>query len=83
MSLSNNDLASIRSIIREENELIADKLEALENDIKDIYDMISALQKSKSALFTQSDDTAKERLLSLHEGLVAVAKELGVTLPKV
>lgn len=82
MSLTHDDLQLIRQIMREELEPLSGRLEALENDIKDMYAMIADLQRSSIADDTFRKRPAKERILILHAEIVAVAKELGVTLPQ-
>ena len=78
MSLTSQDLASIRSIVKEENEILAGKIEALENDIKEIYTMLSLK-------YTDSDFDklpTKEKILELYEKVKFTAKQAGVELPR-
>ncbi len=49
MSLSYDDLQGIRKIVEETVNPIKGGLEALGNDIKEIYDMIANLQKTTSS----------------------------------
>lgn len=81
MSLTQSDLQQIEAIFDKKLEPIFGKLEALENDIKEIYKMISGLQRG-----TINEDfrnkPAKERVLILHAEVVAAARELGVKLPQ-
>ena len=46
MSLSYDDLQAIRKIVKETVDPIKRELEALGNDIKEIYGMIASIQKS-------------------------------------
>lgn len=46
MSLNSTDLADIRGVLKEELKPLQGELEALKNDIKDIYEMISSLEHS-------------------------------------
>lgn len=46
MSLDASDLLAIRSIVREETEPLAKRMEALENDVKEIYFMIAKIHVS-------------------------------------
>jgi hypothetical protein len=46
MSLSYDDLQAIRTIVEETVNPLRGDIEALSNDVKDIYEMISDLQKA-------------------------------------
>ena len=46
MSLTSTDLTDIRGILKEELRPVQGELEALSNDIKEIYSMISDLQNT-------------------------------------
>ena len=82
MSLTSVDLQEIRTIFKEEIKPLKGEVEALRNDIKDIYDMISDLQKSgiHDKHFTKL--TLEEQLLALNSKLLAAAKQAGITLPR-
>ncbi len=41
MSLTADDLQAIRSIVREEVKPLGDRIEALENDVREIYFMLA------------------------------------------
>lgn len=49
MSLTYDDLQAIRNIVEETVSPVKGDLEALGNDIKEIYDMITNLQKTQAA----------------------------------
>lgn len=49
MSLSYDDLQAIRKIVEETVDPIKGELEALGNDVKEIYSMIASIQKSPDA----------------------------------
>ncbi len=90
MSLTNEDLAQIRDIVSDVFERKIDpvlgELEALRNDVKEIYTMLADLNKridQKSILdpsFSSLPD--KEQLLRLNEVLVSTAQRMGVELPR-
>lgn len=90
MSLTNEDLAQIRDIVSDvfdrKIEPVLGELAALRNDIKDIYDMLTDLNKridQKSILdpaFAELPD--EEQLLRLNDILLSTAKRMGVTLPR-
>lgn len=82
MSLSGDDLQSIRSIIREEVAPVSGELEALRNDIKEIYDMISALEKRTNPTRDFNKLTIEQKLLKLNSELLMAAKQAGVNLPR-
>lgn len=84
MSLTNQDLQQMRNLFEEYVRPLDGRLEAVENDVKEIYKMLSRLQKD-SVFITDRDfrkKPAQERILILHAEIVAAAKELGVTLPR-
>ncbi|HEY5668141.1 MAG TPA: hypothetical protein VIR03_03175 [Candidatus Saccharimonadales bacterium] len=94
MSLTHDDLKAIREIIRddtssvvrsavrEELHPLSGELEALRNDVKEIYDMISDLQ----GVVVHDEESQKinleEKLLRLNSDLLAIAKRAGVSLPR-
>lgn len=94
MSLTAQDLMQIRTAIREEAESIISarieprfdsldgRIEALDNDVKDIYKMISELQKltRQAAHFEKYD--LEQKVLKTYRSIIAIAKEAGVTLPR-
>jgi chromosome segregation ATPase len=89
MSLTSSDLLEIRNIIesaltKQTNEAIMPiqgELEALRNDIKDIYEMIAELQSNLPGERFQKL-SLEEKLLKLNSELLAAAKQAGVTLPR-
>ena len=75
--------------MREELKPLEDRLEALENDIKEIYHMIARLQKQvdriEGTTFTDKSFqklTLEQKLLKLNAELLAAAKQAGITLPR-
>lgn len=89
MSLTTNDLDEIRNIIesslaKQSQEVIKPiqgELEALGNDIKEIYEMIADIQKNSKSRQSFQKLSLEEKLLNLHTDLVEAAKQAGVTLP--
>lgn len=90
MSLTNEDLVQIRDIVEgvfdRKIEPVLGEIQALRNDIKEIYDMLADLNKrisEKSILdpaFVELSE--KEQLLRLNDILISTAKRLGVELPR-
>jgi ABC-type phosphate transport system auxiliary subunit len=85
MSLSGTDLLEIRSIfkeeLREELQPIKGELEALSNDIKEIYEMISDLQKNAAGDKSFEKLSLEKKILQLHKQLTNAAKQAGINLP--
>ncbi len=90
MSLTTTDFQEIRTIVREEVESIVEaklnplrnELQALRNDIKEIY---NRLVKLESPVFTNKEFNKlplEKRLLTLNSDLLAMAKEIGLSLPR-
>ncbi|HSX07736.1 MAG TPA: hypothetical protein VLG11_02485 [Candidatus Saccharimonadales bacterium] len=80
MSLSYDDLQAIRKVVEETIDPIKGELEALGNDIKEIYDMIADMQKSPEAAGPQKL-SLEEKILKLHSELIEAANQAGITLP--
>ena len=81
MSLTYDDLQAIRKVVEETISPIKGDLEALSNDIKEIYGMIAALQKDSSGKEPSSKLGIEQKILKLHSDLMEAAKQAGVTLP--
>ena len=86
MSLSTTDLLDIRNIFREElsHELdpIRGELEAISNDIKEIYSMIAIMKNSTVTNPEFKKLSVEKKLLALNAELLEAAKQAGVTLPR-
>lgn len=90
MSLTNEDLVQIRDIVSDvfdrKIEPVLGELEALRNDVKEIYSMLADLNKridQQSILdpaFAELSD--KEQLLRLNDILLSTARRMGVELPR-
>jgi NurA-like 5'-3' nuclease len=86
MSLTSEDLLQIRTIVSEVVEPLIEPLrgeiEALSNDVKEIYSMISEMKSTAITDRTFQKRSIEEKLLTLNAELLAAAKEAGVTLPR-
>jgi len=82
MSLTQSDLLQIRSIIEDVVRPLNDEIQALRNDIKEIYDMIAALQSVAITDKEFKKRTLEEKLLTINTELLAAAKQAGITLPR-
>lgn len=71
MSLTTSDLQSIRDINREVNSSLEGKVEAAQNDVKEMYYMLAKMQNAK----------LEDNIKSVHSDQVVTAKEAGITLP--
>ena len=89
MSLATSDLDQIRNIVesalaRQTEEAIKPlqgEMEAIRNDIAEIYDIIADLQKGSLTDKTFQKLSIEKKLLRLHSELIEAAKQAGVTLP--
>lgn len=81
MSLTYEDLQAIRAIVEETVDPLKGELEALSNDIKDIYEMLAEIQKSTASENLSEKQGLEEKILSMHASLVEAAKQAGVVLP--
>ena len=90
MSLTADDLSEIRNIIesalaRQSAEIvkpIQNELEALRNDIKEIYDMLSELEGKVTPDEQFGKLSLEQKLLKLNSELLAAAKQAGISLPR-
>lgn len=90
MSLTTTDLEDIRNIIesalaKQNTEIIKPlqgELEAIRNDIKDIYFMISDLQHNTITDKEFKKLSLEKKLLALNAELISAAKQAGITLPR-
>jgi hypothetical protein len=81
MSLSYDDLQAIRSIVEETVDPLRGDVEALSNDIKDIYEMLADLQKATSVNGSFEKLSIEKKILRLHAELLEAARQAGVSLP--
>jgi hypothetical protein len=81
MSLSYEDLQAIRTVVEEAIDPVRGDIEALSNDVKEIYEMLAELQKKPEGSEPFEKLSIEEKLLKLHTELVEAARQAGVTLP--
>ena len=82
MSLTTDDLQDIQTIIKDEINPLRGDIEALSNDIKEIYEMISELQSSTITDKSFKKKSLEDKLLTVNAELLAMAKQAGITLPR-
>jgi len=81
MSLTYEDLQAIRTIVEETVDPMKGELEALSNDVKDIYEMLAEIQKNSVSNNSSEKHSLEQKILSMHDSLVEAAKQAGVILP--
>lgn len=81
MSLTQDDLQQIEAIFDKKLKPVLGELEALRNDIKEIYDMIADLQSATTDKEFKKK-SLEEKLLTLNTELLAAAKQAGINLPR-
>ena len=82
MSLTQDDLLQIEAIFDKKLDPLFGKLEALENDIKEIYEMLSELQKATTVDRDFRKLSLEEKLLRVNAELIATAQQAGIQLPR-
>ena len=82
MSLTQDDLQQIRSIVMEVVEPLSNEIKALRNDIKEIYKMIAEIQSGAITDKEFQRKSLEEKLLTINAELLAAAKQAGITLPR-
>lgn len=90
MTLTATDLDDIRNIVesalsKQNTEVIKPlqgELEAIRNDIRDIYFMISDLQHTTITDKEFKKLSLEKKLLALNAELISAAKQAGITLPR-
>ncbi len=83
MSLTQEDLQQIEAIFDRKLSPVLGELEALRNDVKEIYEMIGKLEKSSVVIGESFGGLpVKEQILQLNAAVVALAQKEGVTLPR-
>jgi len=82
MSLTQEDLQQIEAIFDRKLDPVLGELKALREDIKEIYSMITNLQKSTITDSEFASKSLEEKLLALNAELLAAAKQAGIALPR-
>ncbi|MEJ0072991.1 MAG: hypothetical protein WDN27_02810 [Candidatus Saccharibacteria bacterium] len=67
--------------IRLRLDTMSHKVEALYNDVKDIYHMISDLQKTNRRVASFAKKDLEKKLVETYKELLAIAKREGIKLP--
>lgn len=57
------------------------RVEAIENDIKELYEMVADLQKAKQENHNFDKLSLEKKVLQTHAEILLVAKEAGIILP--
>lgn len=93
MGLTTTDTENIRLIVREEIqsmlssevtphlENIEGKLVALENDIKDIYEMTTDLQKLTRQVARFEKYDLEQKVITAYKDILAIAQQQNIKLP--
>jgi len=81
MSLSYEDLQAIRTVVEEAIHPVRGDIEALTNDVKEIYEMLAELQKKSVGSKSFEKLSIEKKLLKLHAELIEAARQADVTLP--
>jgi len=86
MSLTSSDLDEIRSIVQSAVAVaikpLQDEIEALRNDISEIYDMIAELKRGVVTDPKFKRLSIEKKLLALNAELLEAARQAGITLPR-
>lgn len=82
MSLTATDLGEIRTILREVLKPLEGKLEALENDVKEIYSILKRMEHGVITDKKFAELSLESRLLKLNTELLTAAKQAGIKLPR-
>lgn len=80
MALTNDDKQWIKGAIADG--VVEDRLQALTNDIKEIYDVIYGKPNKSFMSASFAKMSSKEKLLVINEELLKMAKDAGVVLPR-
>ena len=80
MALTNDDKQWIKSAIADG--VVEGRLQALTNDIKEIYDVIYGKPNKSFMSASFAKMSSKEKLLVINEELLKMAKDAGVVLPR-
>lgn len=80
MALTNDDKQWIKGAIADG--VVEGRLQALTNDIKEIYDVIYGKPNKLFMSASFAKMSSKEKLLVINEELLKMAKDAGVVLPR-
>lgn len=76
------EVAAQLAPINEKLDNLIGRITAIENDIRDIYQMIAELQRLQGPTARFEKLTLEQKLLKLNTELLAAAKQAGITLPR-
>lgn len=82
MSLTQSDLQQIEAIFDKKLDPVFGELQALREDIKEIYIMIAKLESGTILNKEFNKKSLEEKLLTLNSELLVAAKQAGITLPR-
>lgn len=82
MSLTQSDLQEIRSIVEKVVEPLKSEVQALRNDIKEVYGVIAELQGQIITDKNFNKLPLEQKLLTINAELITAAKQVGITLPR-
>lgn len=82
MGLTTDDLAKLRTVVQEEVQPLAGVVTALENDIKEIYAMLSRMEKQLFPAKAFEKLSVERKSFKINRDLLATAKAAGVVLPR-
>ena len=85
LDLVEEDVSSLKSEMREVKDRLGrveGELQALTNDIKEIYDVIYGKPNKSFMSASFAKMSSKEKLLLINEELLKMAKDAGVVLPR-
>lgn len=89
MSLTQNDLQEIRSVVQsvvapveQKLDILAGKVEALENDVKEIYEMLAEMHGDQQSTNKFLKLSLENKILKTYKDIVLTAKQAGITLPR-
>ena len=79
-----SDVSTLKTEMREVKQILHTmdgRMEALENDVRELYGMVADLQKAKKENHKFNKLPLEKKILQTHAELLLVAKEAGVVLP--
>ena len=82
MSLTQSDLQKIEDVFDRKLDPVLGELEALKNDIKEIYNMLAELQSGVITDKNFKKLSIEEKLLTLNSELLSAATQAGITFPR-
>ena len=84
VAILKSDVSTLKTEMREVKQTLHTmdgRMEALENDVKELYGMVADLQRAKKENQKFNKLPLEKKILQTHADLLLVAKEAGVVLP--